>query len=70
MAITVDKAKIGVILLGFLGVLLLVIGIVALSLFPSLFKTKLHQVKYLCFIFKCKFIRNISNKNSLTLDYY
>lgn len=46
MAITVDKAKIGVILLGFLGVLLLVIGIVALSLFPSLFKTKLHQVKY------------------------
>lgn len=47
MAITVDKAKCGVILLGFLGVVLLVIGIVALSIFPSLFKAKLHQNLYL-----------------------
>lgn len=47
MAITVDKAKCGVILLGLIGVLLLVIGIVALSLLPSLFKAQLHKNLYL-----------------------
>ena len=61
MAITVDKAKIGVILLGFLGVLLLVIGVVALSLFPSLFKTKLHQVNLFFFLLKGKILKKKKN---------
>ncbi|KFM67984.1 Lysosome membrane protein 2, partial [Stegodyphus mimosarum] len=43
MAITVDRAKIGVVLLGLVGVLLLVIGIVALSIFPSILKAKIEQ---------------------------
>ncbi|KAG8196569.1 hypothetical protein JTE90_003582 [Oedothorax gibbosus] len=43
MAVTVNKAKIGVFVLGFLGVLLLVVGIVALSLFPIIMKAKIQE---------------------------
>lgn len=50
MAVTVSKAKIGVVVLGFLGVLLLVVGIVALSLFPSIMKAKIQEVLYFLII--------------------
>ncbi|GFY55084.1 lysosome membrane protein 2 [Trichonephila inaurata madagascariensis] len=43
MAVTVTKAKIGVVVLGLLGLLLLVIGVVALSLLPTLFKAKIQE---------------------------
>ncbi|XP_054721592.1 lysosome membrane protein 2-like [Uloborus diversus] len=43
MGVTVDKAKIGVTLLGLMGVVLLVIGVVALSVLPSIFKSKLAE---------------------------
>ncbi|GFR32651.1 lysosome membrane protein 2 [Trichonephila clavata] len=43
MAVTVTKAKIGVIVLGCLGFLLLLIGVVSLSLLPTLFKAKISE---------------------------